>query len=121
VFIRWQKRVATHWSNQGVVHFNCVLVENVRIDGKHRSRHVANLGGIRSDALEDPAALAHFWSNVDDALKPLKLSREDRDMIHASLAQRVGKRPDREKVAIAKRKAEKAAAKIASQFIESEE
>ena len=113
MFVRWQTRAFTHWSNKGRVSYNAVLCESFRdADGKPKQKHIANLGGITSDALQSAEGRAHFWKVAEEALRAVKLSRENRERIYASLAKRVGNRPTTKQVAAEKKRTDRALAAL---------
>lgn len=81
------------------------MVESVRVDGKHRQKHIAYLGSVTSDAIAEGKSQS-FWYRVSRRLQQLRLSPKDRQRIAALIAERVGgtlmttaeiKRRDRER------------------------
>jgi hypothetical protein len=63
MFIRWQKRKAymSRWSRKGNdVHWNVALVESLRVKGKPRQRHVANLCGFTEHQIKTPAHVIYI-------------------------------------------------------------
>lgn len=95
MYVRWQsrkrRRSAYGFWNKPDIHWRAVLVENVRIDGKARQRHIAYLGGITESAiaLDTPAQRVFFWDKVEDKLSGLKLSPKARVPIIQAITNRV--------------------------------
>ena len=73
------------------VSWKAVLVENVRVDGKPRQRHVAHLASIPESAIEIVHQRRHFWDAVHERLDRLgnRMSIEDRRQIEAAIASKV--------------------------------
>ncbi|MFZ0239237.1 MAG: hypothetical protein WAL37_18070 [Xanthobacteraceae bacterium] len=95
MFVRWQSRERRRsvfgYSRDGDMHWNAVLVESVRVNGKATQRHVANLGGITESAigLDTPAQRMFFWDGVAARLDGLKLEKKQRAAIEQAVAEKV--------------------------------
>jgi hypothetical protein len=73
------------------VRWATILVENKRVNGKPRQRHVAFLASVTDSQIEVIHQRRYFWDNVLDTLDRLdnRLSRDDRKRIEAAIALKV--------------------------------
>src|SRR6516162_8357450 len=95
MFIRWQSRKReiywSHWARGGVdVHWNAVLVESERINGKPRQKHIANLCGFTEHQIKHPAQQLYTWEHAIKALDALgkQITPQQRRQFEATLADR---------------------------------
>jgi hypothetical protein len=110
MFIRWQSRKReiyySHWGRKadpyGDVHWNAVLVESVRVNGKPRQKHIANLCGFTEHQIKIPAQQLYTWEHAIKALDGLgkRITPEQRRQVEAALAERIGRpKPTKREIA----------------------
>jgi hypothetical protein len=110
MFIRWQSRKReiyySHWARKadpfGDVHWNAVLVESVRVKGKPRQKHIANLCGFTEHQIKHPAQQLYTWEHAMKALDRLgkRITPKDRHQVEAALAERLGRpKPTKREIA----------------------
>jgi hypothetical protein len=110
MFIRWQSRKRTtyysYWGRSadpyGDIHWNAVLVESVRLNGKPRQKHIANLGGFTEHQIKIAAQQIYVWKRAIKALDGLgkRMTPEERRQIEAALADRIGRtKPTKREIA----------------------
>jgi hypothetical protein len=88
MFARWQKRTGV----KGAVHWNAVLVEAIRVDGRPRQRHVGCLAGIGQQRIDGACSVTRrrlFWDGVMTRLHELHVPPEAHGGIVAMLARKV--------------------------------
>ena len=88
MFARWQKRTGL----KGGVHWNAVLVEAIRVDGKPRQRHVGCLCGIGQKEIDGAPSVTRrrlFWDGVMTRLHEFHLTPAAWDRVVAKLARKV--------------------------------
>jgi hypothetical protein len=73
------------------VRWRAVVVENVRVNGKPRQRHIACLGSTTDSRIAVDHQRRYFWDEVLDALDRLsnRISIEDRKRIETAIALKV--------------------------------
>jgi hypothetical protein len=73
------------------VRWNAVLVEAVRVGGKPRQRHIANIGSITESCIAVDTQRRYFWDGVHERLDRLvnRISIEDRRRIEEAIALKV--------------------------------
>jgi hypothetical protein len=113
MYIRWQSRKRTSYQpafGHGFqdTGWRAILVENVRVDGKPKQRHIAYLAGFPESALAHPAQQMFLWDRIEDRLKGLsnRISAKDRDAITKALVKVIGKPPTKAQRAALDRKRE---------------
>jgi hypothetical protein len=97
MFVRWQlyrsQALNRHQRkrNDASARLNAVLVENKRIDGQSRQRHIALLGSTTIDA----KGHRWFWCRVMERLDQLdnRLTPQDRARVVAAIAKRLDEKP----------------------------
>ena len=110
MFIRWQSRKReiyySHWGRNadpyGDVHWNAVLVESLRINGKPRQKHIANLCGFTEYQIKHPAQQVRVWEHAIKTLDRLgnRITPEQRRQVEAALAKRIGRaKPTKREIA----------------------
>jgi hypothetical protein len=110
MFIRWQSRKRniyySYWGRKadpyGDVHWNAVLVESLRINGKPRQKHIANLCGFTEHQIKIPAQQIYVWKRAIKALDGLgkRITLKERRQVEASLAERIGRpKPTKKEIA----------------------
>jgi len=88
MFAKWQKRTGL----KGGVHWNAVLVEAIRVDGKARQRHVGCLCGIGQQEIDGAHSASRrriFWDAVMTRLHEFHLTPAACDRVVARLARKV--------------------------------
>jgi hypothetical protein len=106
MYVRWQLQSSSRQPRQAkrrMDRLRAILVENVRVDGKPRQKHIAFLGSIKvankfgySDNDDASNNLRSFWFDVYRALARLgnnRLTQQDREQIIAALQAKVGGQP----------------------------
>jgi hypothetical protein len=95
MYIRWQSRKRRRsqygdWRKSDV-HWSAILVENARVDGKPKQRHVAYLAGFTESAIKIMAQRCHLWDQIDHRLDRLsnQITSDDRAKIETVLAARI--------------------------------
>lgn len=73
------------------VHWTAQLVQSVRINGKPRQHHIAQLGGITESAMQIIAQRCYFWDHIDARLDGLgnQITPADRKKIETAIAEKV--------------------------------
>jgi hypothetical protein len=110
MFIRWQSRKReiyySHWGRNadpyGDVHWNAVLVESLRINGKPRQKHIANLCGFTEHQIRIPAQQLYTWERAIKTLGGLgkRITPKQRRQIESALADRLGRpKPTKREIA----------------------
>jgi hypothetical protein len=95
MYARWQRResVATKYRKQEPLgaRWSVIVVENVRVDGKPKQKHVAYLGGFDEAALEWVGWRDQFWMKISKRLDGLanRIPPDDRQMIEAAIAKKI--------------------------------
>lgn len=100
MFVRWQQyrsQALDDWQrkrNDRRARLKAILVESVRINGRPTQKHVAFLGSVIVDDVDDGVGLTRFWYDVTRRLNGLRdrMSPDQRKRIEASLAKRVNGR-----------------------------
>jgi hypothetical protein len=129
MFIRWQSRkretYVSFWSRKGDdwygdVHWNAVLVESVRVKGKPRQKHIANLCGFTAHQVKNlPHHATRAWETALERLNRLggRVSPDDRRRIEASLAKKIGRnKPTKREIAAMHKEADSRLASIANKI-----
>jgi hypothetical protein len=115
MFVRWQSRKRkiyySFWGRRedpyGDVHWNAVLVESRRVNGKPRQHHLANLCGFTEHQIKIPIQQIYVWERAIRTLDGLgkKVTPKQRHQIETTLAERLGRpKPTKREIA-AQRKA----------------
>jgi hypothetical protein len=112
MFIRWQSRKRTKpafgryrdadGNRLSDTHWQAVLVESKRVDGKPRQQHVASIVGFSESQTKIDMQRCYIWKTVDERLKRLsnRITQADRERIEAAVAARVPRpTPEEEKEA----------------------
>jgi hypothetical protein len=110
MFIRWQSRKRniyySHWGRKadpyGDVHWNAVLVESLRINGKPRQKHIANLCSFTEQQIKIPAQQLYTWERAIKTLDGLgkRITPQERRQVEAALAERLGRlKPTKREIA----------------------
>ena len=109
MFIRWQSRKREIYFSfysggdpQGDVHWNAVLVESERVNGKPRQNHIANLCGFTEYQIKHPAQQVRVWEHAIKTLDRLgnRITPEQRRQVEAALAKRIGRaKPTKREIA----------------------
>src|SRR5262245_15922994 len=83
MYVRWQTR-----KRKQANHLAAVLVENVWIKGRPVQQHIAYLGGVTGNAVENRQ---QFWAKVNSRLDRLanRVTNDERAAIVASIAAKV--------------------------------
>lgn len=81
MFVRWKTRQGKRSAS-----LYCYLCETVWVDGKSKSRTVAYLGSIQSQALMVPEHQAVFWMQVRESLARHNIPLEVRTEIEEAIA-----------------------------------
>jgi hypothetical protein len=121
MFIRWQSRKRaiyySYWGRKedphSDVHWNAVLVESVRVNGKPRQKHIANLCGFTEHQIKSPHQQIYVWEHAIKTFDRLdnRITPEQRRQVEAALAKRIGRpKPTKREIA-AQHKAAAAARK----------
>jgi len=86
-----QAPISRSWSHEAGNAWTATLIENSRIDGKVKQRHVAYLGTIKDCDIERLGSRAAFWSKAKTRLDELgdRLTRKERKAIEAALVTKV--------------------------------
>jgi hypothetical protein len=117
MFIRWQSRKRgiyySYWGRDGDphgdVHWNAVLVESVRVNGKPRQKHIANLCGFTEHQIKHPAQQVYTWEHAIKTLDRLdnRITPEQRRQVETELAERLGRpKPTKREIAAQHKAAE---------------
>jgi hypothetical protein len=99
MYVRWKSRKLGkryRLGEPGSTSWRAELVENHRIDGKPRQKHIASLVSFTDDQLTIPAQICFIWRAVYDQLDRLDLPEANRKKIMASVAAKVPKRTRRQ-------------------------
>jgi hypothetical protein len=115
MFIRWQSRKRaiyySYWGRKADphsdVHWNAALIESVRVNGKPRQKHIANLCGFTEHQIKIPIQQIYVWERVIRTLDGLgkKITPKQRRQIEVALATKLGRtKPTKGEIA-AQRKA----------------
>ena len=75
----------------GDTHWQAVLVEGKRVNGKSVQRHIAMLVGFTESQIEIAAQRGHIWDKLADRLDGLgtKITPANRKRIEAAIAAKV--------------------------------
>jgi hypothetical protein len=101
MFICWQSRKRgiyfSYWGRKedphSDVHWNAALIESVRVNGKPRQKHIANLCSFTEHQIKHPAQQLYTWEHAIKALDGLgkRITPEQRRQVEAALAERLGR------------------------------
>jgi len=88
-FLRTRKRADGSIGQD--VHWRAILVENLRVDGQPRQRHIAMLASITEAEIGMNVRHRYFWDDVHERLDRLgnRISIDDRRKIEAAVAIKV--------------------------------
>jgi ClpX C4-type zinc finger len=92
MFVRWQSRERSRaqfgkWGEPDT-HWRAILVENARVDGKSRKRHIAYLVGFTESRGKIPTQRCYLWDAITAKLDHLgnQITPEERAKIELSIA-----------------------------------
>jgi hypothetical protein len=114
MFIRWQKRnrrrsVYGRTDKGGDVHWQAILAETRRVDGRPVQRHIAVVAAFVESQLPIDAQRGFIWEDIDNRLDRLgnQITKAERKRIEAVIATKVPRLSRRQYTAIARRNAKK--------------
>jgi hypothetical protein len=99
MYVRWQSRKRRYAKfgryYDGDTHWNAVVVENARVDGRPTQRHIVNLVGFTESQVAIPAQQRFLWDHINKQLDRVhnRISTEDRKRIEAIMVTRIGSPP----------------------------
>jgi hypothetical protein len=95
MYVRWQSRrrrtsAYPPWE-EGDIHWRAILVENTRVDGKPRQKHIAYLVGFTESRIKIAVQRCHLWDTISARLDDLgnRITAADRERIEAAIAEKV--------------------------------
>ena len=95
MYVRWQYRWRNHTAfgprGEADVHWSAILVENERVKGQPKQRHIAYLAGFTESAVKVDPQRCHIWDGVSEALDRLsnRITEAERKKIEAAIAAKV--------------------------------
>jgi hypothetical protein len=94
MYVRWQSRrrrtsAYGQWE-EGDIHWRAILVENTRVDGKPRQKHIAYLVGFTESRIKIAVQRCYLWDAVSARLDDLgnRITVADRERIEAAIAEK---------------------------------
>ncbi len=101
MFVRWiprNREIYRSWHGDDVTHWRALLVENRRVNGKVRQRHLAYLAGFHEGSLRVPAQRLHLWDKITQRFDGLgaHISPAQRVAIEETMRKRIGPPPTAE-------------------------